>query len=236
MLFGCIEFKTNFYFFIKFKQYFKYFYVSILIHIKTILKRFKMLIAITNFKGGVGKSMIAHQLITTYGFIGYEVDPYGSLSDRLPDNVTKLNTTDKMPDITGDVIFDFGGFDSKLLREVAAKSDLVVVPFIPTLETIQATLDTLNVLKELDKPILLVANLVKKQSDVLEAKKIFDDFFGFEVEITELADSVALQSAIADNISVVDMARQGGLKAFTYKKAANSIANLKSKIDSYIII
>lgn len=192
-----------------------------------------MLLSVINFKGGVGKSMIAHQLITTYGFKGYEVDPYGSLSDRLPDNATRLDTTSEMPEIDSDTIFDFGGFDSKLLHDVALKSDLLIVPFIPTLETLQTTIDTLNVLQDFNKPILLVANLVKKQSDVIEAKKLFDEFFGFEVEITELADSVALQSAIAENKSVVELAKQGGLKAYTYKKAANSIENLKARIDTY---
>lgn len=192
-----------------------------------------MVIAITNFKGGVGKSMIAHQLITSFGFRGYEVDPYGSLSDRLPEHVKRLETTDEIPAILGDTVFDFGGFDSQILRKAAAVSDLIIVPFIPTLETLQSTMDTLTILKEYDRPILLVANLVKKQSDIDEAKKIFDEFFGFEVEIVELADSVALQTAIAENESVIELAKAGGLKAYTYKKAANSIRELHEKIMEY---
>jgi chromosome partitioning protein len=192
-----------------------------------------MIVTICNFKGGVGKSMIAHQLITSFGYQGFEVDPYGSLADRLPQNVKKLDTIDELPAIIGDTIFDFGGFDCQILRSAITVSDLVIVPFIPTLETLQSTIDTLGVLKEYDKPILLVANLVKKQSDVDESKKLFDEFFGFELEIIELPDSIALQTAIAENQSVIELAKVGGLKAYTYKKAAQSIQNLQNKILEY---
>jgi chromosome partitioning protein len=192
-----------------------------------------MIITICNFKGGVGKSMIAHQLITSFSYQGFEVDPYGSLADRLPQNVKKLDTMDELPAIIGDTIFDFGGFDCQILRSAITVSDLVIVPFIPTLETLQSTIDTLGVLKEYDKPILLVANLVKKQSDVDESKKLFDEFFGFELEIIELPDSIALQTAIAENQSVIELAKVGGLKAYTYKKAAQSIQNLQNKILEY---
>lgn len=54
-----------------------------------------MNITIVNFKGGVGKSMIAHQLISGYGFNGYEIDPYGSLSDRLPECVMRIDIQEK---------------------------------------------------------------------------------------------------------------------------------------------
>lgn len=192
-----------------------------------------MIVAITNFKGGVGKSMIAHQLITSFDYDGFEVDPYGSLSDRLPSRIKRLDTTDDMPTIVNNTIFDFGGFDCQLLRSVLEISNLVIVPFIPTLETLQSTMDALSIIKQYDKPILLVANMVKKQSDVEEAKKLFYEFFGFEVEVIELSDSIALQTAIAENESIISLAKQGGLKAYTYKKAGLSIKNIHDKVLEY---
>ncbi len=54
-----------------------------------------MNITICNFKGGVGKSLIAHQLITSYEFNGVEIDPYGNLSDRLPEKVFKIDLSEK---------------------------------------------------------------------------------------------------------------------------------------------
>jgi chromosome partitioning protein len=53
------------------------------------------------------------------------------------------------------------------------------------------------------------------------------------LEIIELPDSIALQTAIAENQSVIELAKAGGLKAYTYKKAAQSIQNLQNKILEY---
>ena len=87
-----------------------------------------MNIAIINPKGGQGKSLIAHQLITTFGYKGFEIDPYGSLADRLPDDVTfvdiKSNYITK--EDVKNTIFDFGGFSDPKEDEAIQKSDFTL--------------------------------------------------------------------------------------------------------------
>jgi len=192
-------------------------------------------ITIANFKGGVGKSLIAHQLITCFDYYGVEIDPYGSLYERLPDKVIKVDVTEKRLPATSDKsVFDFGGFDDIKLDQAVERSNLVIIPFIPTLESVQGTLDTLNRIKEHNKPILLVANMVQKPEDVNDAKFVFEEVLGFEVEVFQMPISVALQTAINENKGIVELANQGGIKAFAYKKAKKIIEDLNDIINSYL--
>lgn len=193
-----------------------------------------MNITIVNFKGGVGKSMIAHQLITGFGFRGCEVDPYGSLSDRLPEQVEKIEIQEKqLTQPEEATIFDFGGFDDVKLDQAVAYSDLIIIPFIPTLETIQGTVDTLVRVAPMNKPILLVPNMSQKENDINDAKFVFDETLGFEVEMFALPMSVALQTAINENCSILELSNQGGIKAYAYRKSANLIRDLHEKIREY---
>ena len=194
-------------------------------------------ITIANFKGGVGKSLIAHQLITSYGYKGIEIDPYGSLQERLPDKVIKVDIKEKnIPEITQDCIFDFGGFDDIKLDEAIQKSNLLLIPFIPTLESVQGTVDTLIRVKEYDIPLLMVANMVQKSEDVNDAKFVFEEILGFEIEIFQIPMSIALQTAINENKSVIELANQKGIKAYAYKKAKNIIESLHLKIQEYLTV
>lgn len=193
-----------------------------------------MNITIVNFKGGVGKSMIAHQLISGFGFRGCEIDPYGSLSDRVPDKVERINILDKhLPEPLSDTIFDFGGFDDVKLDQAIGYSDLIIIPFIPTLETIQGTVDTLVRVAPADKPILLIPNMSQKENDINDAKFVFDETLGFEVEMFSIPMSVALQTAINENKSIIELSEQGGIKGYAYKKSATLIRDLHSKIREY---
>ena len=192
-----------------------------------------MNITICNFKGGVGKSLIAHQLITSFGFNGVEIDPYGNLSESLQDQVSKIDLSVKLLQNYENTIFDFGGFNDVKLKQAVDQSELIIIPFNATIETLQSTIDTINVVKEFDKPILFVANMVQKSEDIKEINIIIQDLLGCECEIFTIPMSVALQTAINQNVSVVKLASGGGLKSFAYKKSASTINDLKRSIDNY---
>jgi len=193
-----------------------------------------MNITILHFKGGVGKSLIAHQLITSFGFNGVEIDPYGNLAERLPEKVKKVDLSEKTLGNYKNTIFDFGGFNDVKIEYAIKQSDLVIIPFNATIETLQSTVDTINVIKEYDKPILFVANMIQKPEDIKEVSIIIQDILGFECEIFMMPSSAAYQTAINQNVSILDLANAGGIKAFAYKKAATKILELKQIIDNYI--
>ncbi len=130
-------------------------------------------------------------------------------------------------------IFDFGGFNDVKIEQAIKQSNLVIIPFNATIETLQSTIDTINVVKEFDRPILFVANMIQKPEDIKEVNVIIQDILGFECEIFMIPMSVAFQTAINQNVSVLELANTGGLKSFAYKKAAEKIIELKQKIDNY---
>lgn len=193
-----------------------------------------MNITVVNFKGGVGKSMIAHQLISGFGFYGCEVDPYGSLSDRLPERVERIDIQQKyLEKPKNETIFDFGGFDDIKLDQAISYSDLIIIPFIPTLETIQGTVDTLVRVASANKPILMIPNMSQKENDINDAKFVFEETLGFEIEMFSIPMSVALQTAINENRSITELSQQGGIKAYAYKKSSKLMADLHDKIREY---
>lgn len=192
-----------------------------------------MNITICNFKGGVGKSLIAHQLITGFGYGGVEIDPYGNLADRLPQKVVAVSIDEQSLQRYENTIFDFGGFNDIKIAHAIEQSDLIIVPFNATMETLQSTIDTINAIKDYDKPILFVGNMVQKPEDVVEVNVIIQDILGFECEIFLIPISAAFQTAINKNVSVLQLVQEGGLKSFAYKKAASIINELKNSIDFY---
>ncbi|MDP2850674.1 MAG: ParA family protein [Sulfuricurvum sp.] len=193
-----------------------------------------MNITVVNFKGGVGKSMIAHQLISGFGFYGCEVDPYGSLSDRLPERVERIDIQQKhLEKPKNETIFDFGGFDDIKLDQAISYSDLIIIPFIPTLETIQGTVDTLVRVASANKPILMIPNMSQKENDINDAKFVFEETLGFEIEMFPIPMSVALQTAINENRSITELSQQGGIKAYAYKKSSKLMVDLHDKIREY---
>ena len=193
-----------------------------------------MNITVVNFKGGVGKSMIAHQLISGFGFYGCEIDPYGSLSDRLPERVERIDIQQKhLEKPKHETIFDFGGFDDIKLDQAISYSDLIIIPFIPTLETIQGTVDTLVRVASANKPILMIPNMSQKENDINDAKFVFEETLGFEIEMFPIPMSVALQTAINENRSITELSQQGGIKAYAYKRSSKLMVDLHDKIREY---
>lgn len=189
---------------------------------------------ICNFKGGVGKSLIAHQLITSFNYRGVEIDPYGSLSLRLPDRVVKVDIYDKeLPEIIENTVFDFGGFDDHKLEQSIELSSIILIPFIPTLESVQGTIDTINIIKNInspDIPVLFISNMSQKQNDINEAYGLFKKELKNNAGLFSMPLSIALQTAINENKSVIEMAQGKGLKAYSYRKAASIIMELHDKI------
>ncbi len=194
-----------------------------------------MQIIIYNQKGGVGKSMLATQIALHFDTTIIELDPYGMLTSTLDERVVKVDLNEKIPKVkSGDVIYDFGGFDDIRLDKLAKKADLVIIPFNPTINSLGTTLDSYIRVKELEVPVLFVPNAYIKENDVEDAISFLIENTQDEIDYFSIPHTRALQTAENEGISIIDLANSSGLKKHTYKKISKIMKNLMAKIKEYI--
>ena len=195
-----------------------------------------MQIIIFNQKGGVGKSMLATQIALYFDATILELDPYGVLSQTLDsDRVYKVGLNDSIPQITsGDVIYDFGGFDDKRLDIVSKTADLIIIPFNPTINALGTTLESYQRAKEQNTPILFVINAVIKEQDATDAIDYLKETIKDDLDFFVLPHTRALQTSENEGRSIIELASSTGLRRHTYKKISNTMRELMQLIKTYI--
>ena len=98
-----------------------------------------MIISIINKKGGVGK--------TSFGFsIAKDLELYlqsndASIIESIYPNMSKISAQPKLID---NCVYDFGGFVSAGVLDIAAKSDFIIVPCTALYNSILRTSETIN--------------------------------------------------------------------------------------------
>lgn len=194
-----------------------------------------MQIIIYNQKGGVGKSMLTTQIALYFDTTIIELDPYGMLTQTLEDRVVKIGLDEDIPNIqSGDVVYDFGGFDDIRLDIVAKNTDLIILPFNPTINSLGTTLDSYNRVKQLNLPILFVVNAFINQNDVDDAIGFLSENIQNDVEYFCIPHTRALQTAENEGVSIIELANSTGLKRHTYKKISKTMHDLMITIKEYL--
>ncbi|WP_455756429.1 nucleotide-binding protein [Sulfurimonas sp.] len=194
-----------------------------------------MQIIIFNQKGGVGKSMLATQIALHYDMTIIELDPYGVLSKTLDDDrVYKVELDEDAPEIkSGDAVYDFGGFDDKRLDVVSKTSNLIIIPFNPTINSLGTTLESYQRAKEQNIPILFVVNAVIKEQDAIEAIDYIKESTKDDIEYFVLPHTRALQTSENEGQSIIELAQSSGLRRHTYKKISSKMNDLMKLVKEY---
>jgi len=193
-----------------------------------------MKITIFNQKGGVGKTMLATQIALHFNLKIIELDPYGILKQLMPDRVIKLNLRDSIDENIDNVVFDFGGFDDLRLENIASQSDLVIIPFNPTLVSLGGTLKSYYKVNNLNDNILFVVNGYIKEQDIKDAVEFLEENIRENIDYFAIPFTRAVQTAENDIMSIIDLPKAGGLKKHTYSKIAKTFENLMEVIKNKI--
>jgi chromosome partitioning protein len=125
-----------------------------------------MLITITSFKGGVGKSVtalhLAGYLSTQKSTVLIDGDPnqtainWGSRGPGLPFSVLPVSEGSRVDEFDHGVIDTAARPDSADLVDLVAASDLIVVPTIPDAVALDATLSTCDALHKMGSTFRVV--------------------------------------------------------------------------------
>ena len=193
-----------------------------------------MKITIFNQKGGVGKTMLATQIALYFDLKIIELDPYGILKSLMQDRVLKFGLRDKIDENLDNVVFDFGGFDDLRLSQVAKQSNLVIIPFNPTLISLGGTLKSYYKVRDLNENILFIANGYLKEQDVKDAVEFLEENIKEHIDYFSIPYTRAVQTAENEIVSIIDLPKQGGLKKHTYSKIARIFENLMEVIKNKI--
>ena len=195
-----------------------------------------MQIIIFNQKGGVGKSMLATQIALYFDTTIINLDPYSVLEKTLDDGrVYSVALDEDIPKITsGDVVYDFGGFDDHRLDIVSQTSDLIIIPFNPTINSLGTTIESYNRAKEQNIPILFIANSVMKEQDALDAIEYIKENTQDDIDYFIIPNTRALQTSENAGRSIIELADSSGLKRHTYRKISATIKELMKVIKEYI--
>jgi len=195
-----------------------------------------MQIIIFNQKGGVGKSMLATQIALYFDATIIELDPYGVLTQTLDDDrVYKVALNEDIPHITsGDVIYDFGGFDDIRLDAVSKNADLIIIPFNPTINALGTTLESYKRAKQQKLPILFIVNAIIKDQDATDAIDYLKETTKDDIEYFIIPHTRALQTSENEGQSIIELANTSGLKRHTYRKISSTMVELMKLIKTYI--
>jgi chromosome partitioning protein len=193
-----------------------------------------MKITIFNQKGGVGKTMLATQIALYFDLKIIELDPYGILKSLMQDRVLKFGLRDKIDENLDNVVFDFGGFDDLRLSQVAKQSNLVIIPFNPTLISLGGTLKSYYKVRDLNENILFIANGYLKEQDVKDAVEFLEENIKEHIDYFSIPYTRAVQTAENEIVSIIDLPKQGGLKKHTYSRIARIFENLMEVIKNKI--
>jgi cellulose biosynthesis protein BcsQ len=185
-----------------------------------------MKIVIFNQKGGVGKTMLATQIALYFDLKIVELDPYGVLKQLMPERVIKLGLRDHINENLDNIVYDFGGFDDLRLGQAAKQSDLVIIPFNPTLVSLGGTLKSYLNIKNYNDNILFIANGYLKEQDVKDAVEFLEENIKEPIDYFAIPHTRAVQTAENEVISIIELPKQGGLKKHTYSKIAKVFENL----------
>jgi len=192
-----------------------------------------MIISMYSGKGGVGKSFLTAQLIHN-GFEAIDLDPFGDIFDRYEDKSIYLNEDEEIPDLSSiksDLVLDFKGGKDKRIHNALDQSDLLIIPVIPSRETVSTTIKTIDYIDH-DIPKLFVFNIVGKKSNLEQTIEVLNDMIkDFKYSIVRYSE--AYLTSVNNSQGIIQMSKEKGIRGGAYTTHAREIQQFLNKVEEF---
>ena len=193
-----------------------------------------MKVVIWTGKGGNGKSFLTAQLIYN-GFEAIDLDPFGDIFDRFEDKSIYLEEYEEIPDLSGiegDIVLDFKGGKDRRLKGALDKADLLIIPVVPSRESVATTLKSIEYINH-DIKKLFVINMIDKDSNLEDTLEVLRDSIEEEIVYSTIKLSKAYRTSINNNESIVAMAEEKSLRSGAYRTHSKEIKAFLNKVEEF---
>lgn len=164
-----------------------------------------MTISVYNLKGGVGK--------TTLSYIISKEFNYRFITNDISNVLNKYKNSSFIMGqhkLCNDTVYDFGGFKDKTAEEICNLSDKVLIPTINDENSIYKTIETIKLIKNKDK-IIIVATQLENEIDFEVIKKEILNFFP-NMKIIKLNKTKLFRNALIAGKKVTDLINESRIK------------------------
>ena len=199
---------------------------------KTTLSNISKRLMIFNAKGGVGKTAIALNFALTFGYGVVTNDPLSYIDGVLEESRRMILEKDApLPDIPAawPVIFDFGGYPDERALKALNMSDYVLIPVLPSRDTLQANFNFIQEVIEHKKEIIVIVNQTTG-GQFEEVRRAVQIWFP-DLPVFNIKKSAALGRMVESKKSVAELADFHKL----YARHFHVVADQFQKIAEYIL-
>lgn len=193
-----------------------------------------MRVVFLQLRGGVGKSTLAMatwQLLNTskdeWGYITNDV--YVSLENKIPPKqLLKVSVEKQIPIVDFDVILDMGGYVSIAMKKVIENADLIFLPTLTDLISLQTHIHTIREVEELNKNIIQIVNRTKN-GEFEEIKNFFISK-GIKYPIYEVRETKLLADIFNQGKNIKDQIEEKSVLNPYTKQAIQQIKTIVNLI------
>ena len=170
-----------------------------------------MIISVINKKGGVGKTSFAFSIAKDLGMYLQSND--ASVIESIYPNKAKITEEPKLCD---NCVFDFGGFVSKGVLEIAKESDFILVPCVSHYNSILRTIETIKEIKAVNDNIIVLNTNFTQENAKEQVENLLNEQFD-NLRFFRFRQSRILENSVASASSFLELANENPLAKVSYK-------------------